>query len=327
MAASGRPASFSTSASSSTKETPSRLASACPMVLLPAPRRPTSATTRRSVRSCWAEKSTSPAEEPRARATSWSRATEMFPCPPSRSARKRCETPLFCASSRRLNSRSSRRRRTAAPTEDSKTWCSRLINMHYTALKRSYASNIVLASVLPSGYLAGDGHARLRTEAAVRHPSFEVPPLDPRGRRRGRQAEHEGPAVRGRKQRARAEEQQLRPERRHRAGRRDPALALRAPRREVLRDHQRARQDLLRRRQHLHAGREHAPLQGQLLQVHERDAARDGGRLPEQRHPLPRRLQRRHRGGRVRAGAGLRRDRADRRRVLDRGAARGPAAW
>jgi len=45
--------------------------------------------------------------------------------------------------------------------------------------------------------LLGDGHTRLCAEAAVRHPPFEVPPLDPRGRRRGRQVEHEGPAVRG----------------------------------------------------------------------------------------------------------------------------------
>jgi len=34
----------------------------------------------------------------------------------------------------------------------------------------------------------------------------------------------------------------------------------------VLRDHQRARQDLLRGRQHLHAGGEHAPLKAELLQ-------------------------------------------------------------
>src|SRR3954469_10344906 len=153
MAGSGIPASFSTRASSSTNGTRRRLASARPMVLLPAPRSPTSATMRRSVRSCWAEKSSSPAEVPNARATSCSRATEMFPSPASSSARNRSDTPLFCARSRRVNDLSSRRRRTAAPTEASRTWCSGRIVMQYTAHKLCTTSNIVLASAQSFRYL------------------------------------------------------------------------------------------------------------------------------------------------------------------------------
>src|SRR3954469_4678685 len=153
MAGSGIPASFSTRASSSTNGTRRRLASARPMVLLPAPRSPTSATMRRSVRSCWAEKSSSPAEVPNARATSCSRATEMFPSPASSSARNRSDTPLFCARSRRVNDLSSRRRRTAAPTEASRTWCSGRIVMQYTAHELCATSNIVLASAQSFRYL------------------------------------------------------------------------------------------------------------------------------------------------------------------------------
>src|SRR5438132_698546 len=123
------------------------------MVVLPAPRNPTSATLRRSVRSCCAENSSSPADEPKARATSCSRATEMFPCPDSSSARKRSETPLRSASSRRLRPRSSLRRRTAAPTADRRTWCSRVIYVHYIASLYLTTSNIVLASAKGLRYL------------------------------------------------------------------------------------------------------------------------------------------------------------------------------
>src|SRR6266481_5274826 len=213
MAASCSPASFSTKVSSSKNSSPRRWASARPIVLLPAPRRPTRATTRRSVRSCCAANNSSPAEDPSARATSWRRATEMFPCPPSRSARNRSETPLRCASSRRVRPRSSRRRRAAPPTEDSRTWCSRFILLHYNASALTRTSNIVLALAQALRYPLADGHDRARPEAAVRHPSLQVPPLDAgRGGRR-RAPDHEGPALRRCEQRGRAEEQQLRPER------------------------------------------------------------------------------------------------------------------
>ena len=49
-------------------------------------------------------------------------------------------------------------------------------------------------------------------------------------------------------------------------------------------------------------------LQGELLQVHQRDAPRHGGHERQQRHQVPRRGQRHLRRRRLRAGAGLRRD-------------------
>jgi len=118
--ASGRPASFRPSRSSSTKETPSRLASACPMVLLPAPRRPTNATTRRSVRSCWAARAARLREEPRAGHVLQPRHGDVslpsLEIGPGSAPRLRLLRQLAGG----LNSFSSRRRRTAAPTEDSK---------------------------------------------------------------------------------------------------------------------------------------------------------------------------------------------------------------
>ena len=69
-----------------------------------------------------------------------------------------------------------------------------------------------------------------------------------------------------------------------------------------------------------------ARVEGELLQVHQRDPQRHRGRDRALRPDLDRRGQR-HRGRRrLRAGAGLRRDRADRRRLLDRVPARGAAA-
>ena len=67
-------------------------------------------------------------------------------------------------------------------------------------------------------------------------------------------------------------------------------------------------------------------LQGELLQVHQRDAARHGGHERQQRHQVPRRGQRHLRRRRLRAGAGLRRDRAGRRRQRVGGAAGDAAA-
>src|SRR2546422_652052 len=142
------------------------------MVVLPAPRSPTRATMRRSFRSWCPEKSSSPADEPKARATSCSRATEMFPCPDSSSARKRSETPLRPASSRRLRPRSSLRRRTAAPTADRRTWCSRVIYVHYIASLYITTSNIVLASAKGLRYLL----APMDTSASAPKLSFDTNP-------------------------------------------------------------------------------------------------------------------------------------------------------
>ena len=81
------------------------------------------------------------------------------------------------------------------------------------------------------------------------------------------------------------------------------------------------------------AGRQHpdaravlAPVEGELLQVHQRDPQRHRGRHRALRPDLDRRGQR-HRGRRrLRAGAGLRPDPAGRRQLLHRLAARGAAA-
>src|SRR5205814_3044885 len=58
---------------------------------------------------------------------------------------------------------------------------------------------------------------------------------------------------------------------------------------------------ILRRREHLHARLLDAPLQGQLLQVHERDASRDRGGERAERAALSRGLQRGNGGRRIRA--------------------------
>src|SRR5688572_8092640 len=70
----------------------------------------------------------------------------------------------------------------------------------------------------------------------------------------------------------------LRPRRRHRARRRHPAHPLRAPRSAHRRDHEPQGARVLRGRQHLHAPRLQPRVEGQFLQVHERDAARNRGR-------------------------------------------------
>ena len=93
------------------------------------------------------------------------------------------------------------------------------------------------------------------------------------------------------------------------------------------RGHERQGPRLLRRRQHLHARHLDPRLQGELLQVHQRDAARARGRLRALRASSSLAARQRHRvGRRLRAGAGLRRDPARRRRQLGGVAARGAAA-
>ena len=83
---------------------------------------------------------------------------------------------------------------------------------------------------------------------------------------------------------------------------------------------------LLRRRQHPHAEPVRPRVEGELLQVHQRDAQRhrggDGGVAPG----LPLRRQRPLRGRRLRAGAGDRPHHHGRRRLHDGGAARAAAA-
>jgi benzoyl-CoA-dihydrodiol lyase len=71
-------------------------------------------------------------------------------------------------------------------------------------------------------------------------------------------------------------------------------------------------------RQHLHARPVDARLEGQLLQVHQRDAERPGGFQPPLGPEVPRRAERHHRRRRLRTRARLRRDRHDRRPLLHR---------
>ena len=96
------------------------------------------------------------------------------------------------------------------------------------------------------------------------------------------------------------------------------------------RRHGRPRQGVLRRRQHPDARRLLARPQGQLLQVHQRDAQRHRGRDGALRPDLDRRGQRHGRRRRLRARPRVRRDRARRRpglgRVAPGGAAAGGAA-
>ncbi len=90
--------------------------------------------------------------------------------------------------------------------------------------------------------------------------------------------------------------------------------------------HQRAGPDVLRRSQHPDAGAGLARLEGELLQVHQRDAQRHRGRDRLLGPDLHRGAER-HRGRwRLRARAGLRPDRAGRRRLLGGVAAGGAAA-
>ena len=108
--------------------------------------------------------------------------------------------------------------------------------------------------------------------------------------------------------------------------RRRPAAAVRAPRGARGRAHQRQGQDLLRRREHPDAGRVAAPVEGELLQVHQRDPQRHRGRDRALRPDLPRRAERHRVRRRLRAGAGLRAHPAHRRPLVGRVAARAAAA-
>ena len=172
---------------------------------------------------------------------------------------------------------------------------------------------------------AGDGGAR-RTGRRLRHPPGPLPALDAGRRRRRGHGDPGGRRERRAGRGLRAEDELLRPRRGHRAVRRGAAAALRAPRGEGRGDDRRPGEDVLRRRQHPDAGPVLARLEGELLQVHQRDPQRHRGRPRDQRPDLDRRAER-HRGRRrLRARAGLRRHRAHRRRLLHRQPARGAAA-
>ena len=158
------------------------------------------------------------------------------------------------------------------------------------------------------------------------HRPDALPPLEARGRRRGRDAHprrrREGRPVRG----LRAQAQFLRSRRRHRARRRVRAAALRASggARGAAALRQAAR--VLRRRQHPHAGGRDPRPQGQLLQVHQRDAQRHRGRERAFRPAHHLRDQRHRRRRRLRARARRRPHHAGRRRLGRGVAARGAAA-
>ncbi len=160
------------------------------------------------------------------------------------------------------------------------------------------------------------------TAGHVRDVSRPVSPLEADVRRPGRDA-LDGRAG-GRRTLARlpAQAELLRSRRRHRAGGRDSADPLRAPRSPRGRHHQPEGAHLLRRREHLHAARLDPRVEGQLLQVHERDAAGDGRRQRALRAQVPRGAERHLRRRRLRAGAGLRRDLPRRRRQLGASACR-----
>ena len=163
--------------------------------------------------------------------------------------------------------------------------------------------------------------ARERTNAD-RFPDRARPlsPLEARRRRPRRDADHGrrrgGRPVPG----LRAQAQLLRPRRRHRARRRGAAPALRASggTRVVLALRQ--AEGLLRRRQHPHAGRRDPWPQGELLQVHQRDAATASRTPSAALRPGARSARdQRHRGRRrLRAGAGLRPHHAGRRPLAPR---------
>ena len=106
----------------------------------------------------------------------------------------------------------------------------------------------------------------------------QLPPLAALDRRRGG-----APRARGRRgwralRRRGPEAQQLRPGRGPRAARRSHSPALRAPRGALRGARERVARRVLRGREHRHARALFAPAEGELLQAHQRDAARAGGR-------------------------------------------------
>ena len=157
-------------------------------------------------------------------------------------------------------------------------------------------------------------------DGSIALPALEAHRRGPRGDARdGR------PGGRGASARLRAEAQLLRPRRRHRAGRRGPAPPVRAPRGRRGDHHLAQGAGVLRWRQHPHAEPVRPRLEGELLQVHERDAERDRGGQRVVRPALPHRRERALCRRRLRAGAGDRLDHDGRRRQHGRVPPGGPA--
>ena len=165
-----------------------------------------------------------------------------------------------------------------------------------------------------------------RPSPGLRPGAFHLPALATRRRRRRRHAADAGAARRRAARRLRAEAELLRPRSRHRVVRRGPAPPLRVPPGEGRRADERARQGLLRGRQHPDARHLDASPQGELLQVHERDPQRDRGCDPVVRAGLAGRDPGNRRRRRLRARARVRRDHPDRRPVDRSVTPRGPLA-
>ena len=138
---------------------------------------------------------------------------------------------------------------------------------------------------------------------------------------------HGRPGRRRPPSRLQAQTEFLRPGRGHRAGRCAPATPLRASRSADRRSDEPQAADLLRRRQHLHARLLESWLQGELLQVHQRNSLRHGRHERQQRHQVPGGAQWDLRWRRLRAGARVRRDFPGRRRQRVGGVAGNAAAW
>ena len=153
-----------------------------------------------------------------------------------------------------------------------------------------------------------------------------LPALEAEIRRRGRRADDGRRREWGAVRRLSAQAQLLRPGRRHRAQRCGAAAAVRAPRGKGGGAEVGQGPRVLRRRQHPHACRLYPRSQGQLLQVHQRDAQCHGGceRGLGAEVYMCRARQRCRR--RLRAGIGDRPHPAGRRRQLLRFAARAAAA-
>ena len=178
----------------------------------------------------------------------------------------------------------------------------------------------------PTAAPARESPSRDKPFVSVRRASRPLRALEARVRRTDRDAEaryRRGPRADARVQ---AQAQFVRPRRGHRARRCPAAHPLRASGSEERGRHQRQGAHLLLRREHLHARALQPRVEGQLLQVHQRDAQRDRGFEPPFGAQVHRRLQRHHGGRRVRAGARLRRDRPDRRPLVRGQPARGAAA-
>ncbi len=205
----------------------------------------------------------------------------MLPRPASTSIRKRSESPdarRARAASGPAAGAASRARwlegRRAPGERPIRRWCS---IFHCQPASASHYSALTAAGRRPISC----GHLMATTESPTSPTpvSFETAPdryrhwkLDVRrpGRDARRWTCRRTPACAG----LPPEAQLLRPRRRHRARRRDPAHPLRASRSARRRRHEPEGAHLLRRREHLHAARLDARVQGELLQVHERDAAR-----------------------------------------------------